>query len=141
MEQDQNEEDPEIKEEDLSSSDSDESDEDEYARSLISIKSTDGTLGFIISKTNYFLVLTQYVPDEIINNKEGNPVKQKYFSAKAVFEKSERLREEENGKVYLKIQREPGSGPVRLNEKLTMREDLYSYLFITCFHAEYIHEA
>ena len=63
MEQDQNEEDPEIKEEDLSSSDSDESDEDEYARSLISIKSTDGTLGFIISKTNYFLVLTQYVPD------------------------------------------------------------------------------
>ena len=58
QDENQNENDPVVNEDDLSSSDSDESDEDEYAKSLLSIKSTDGTIGFIISKTNYFLVLT-----------------------------------------------------------------------------------
>lgn len=31
-------------------------------------------------------------------------------------------------------------GPVRVKEQLTVREDLYSYLFISCLHADYIHE-
>ena len=41
----------------------------------------------------------------------------------------------------MKRKRASGTGPLRLNEKLHIREDLYSFLFITCFHAEYIREA
>ena len=40
--------------------------------------------------------------------------------------------------VYASIKREAGSGPVRINERMSIRDDLYSLLFVTTLHAEYI---
>ena len=40
--------------------------------------------------------------------------------------------------IYSKIDRAKGTGPVRLGEKMVIRDDLYSMLFITTLHAEYI---
>ena len=40
--------------------------------------------------------------------------------------------------MYSKIERYKGAGPVRLGEKMKIRDDLYSMLFVTTLHAEYI---
>ena len=34
--------------------------------------------------------------------------------------------------------RTPGSGPHRVNETISIREDMYSKLFLSSFHAEYV---
>lgn len=38
------------------------------------------------------------------------------------------------------MDRSTGSGPIRLNTPLCIRDDLYSKLFASAFHAEYIHK-
>ena len=102
----------------------------------------DRLMGFIISRTNYFLVITQYDPNAKVNDSNGEESGlQKYFSARAVYLKCQNLRIEEASRSYIEQMRVSGSGPLRLNSHLTIREDLYSFLFITCIHAEYIREA
>ena len=87
-------------------------------------------------------MLTQYDPSAKVNNRNDEESgEQKYFSAKAVYDKCQSLRVEESSRSYSEQMRIPGSGPLRLNTKLNIREDLYSFLFITCIHAEYIREA
>ena len=39
---------------------------------------------------------------------------------------------------YGKKKRDRGSGPYRLGEPIEIREDLYSMIFATCFHPEYV---
>ena len=39
---------------------------------------------------------------------------------------------------YLADRRQRGSGPVRIGERMKVREDLYSMLYVTTLHAEYI---
>lgn len=34
--------------------------------------------------------------------------------------------------------RKTGHGPYRLGESIPIRDDLYSMIFITCFHPEYV---
>ena len=63
----------EILEEDLSSSDSDESDGDFFKKNLLAIKSRDNTLGFIIGKTDYFMVLASYNPTAKIRGLNDRP--------------------------------------------------------------------
>jgi len=38
------------------------------------------------------------------------------------------------------MERNTGSGPIRINTPLVVRDDLYSKLFVSSFHAEYIHK-
>ena len=37
-------------------------------------------------------------------------------------------------------QRDNGSGPIRLGKTIALREDLYSYIFATSFHPEYVYK-
>ena len=51
------------------------------------------------------------------------------------------LKDEEEGQgmyTYKEINRETGSGPVRIGESMAIRPDLYSMLFVSSLHAEYI---
>ena len=41
---------------------------------------------------------------------------------------------------YLNKEREPGSGKLRIGEYIKVRDDLYSMLFVSTLHAEYILE-
>lgn len=36
------------------------------------------------------------------------------------------------------LKRRPGTGPYRIKKPIQMREDLYSMIFATCFHPEYV---
>ena len=38
------------------------------------------------------------------------------------------------------MDRSTGGGPIRINTPLVIRDDLYSKLFVSSFHAEYIHK-
>lgn len=40
---------------------------------------------------------------------------------------------------YTNRKRDSGAGPVRIGESMSIRGDLYSMLFTTCLHAEYIY--
>ena len=37
--------------------------------------------------------------------------------------------------------RKAGTGPYRLRKPIQMRDDLYSMIFATCFHPEYVKDA
>ena len=41
---------------------------------------------------------------------------------------------------YSNKEREPGSGKLRIGEHIKVRDDLYSMLFVSTLHAEYILE-
>ena len=40
--------------------------------------------------------------------------------------------------AYTKRDRVSGSGPLRLGEDMEIRPDLYSMLFVSCIHPEYV---
>ena len=40
--------------------------------------------------------------------------------------------------AYKKRDRVSGSGPLRIGEDMEIRPDLYSMLFVSCLHAEYV---
>ena len=42
---------------------------------------------------------------------------------------------------YGDVKRERGSGPYRLRKKIEIRDDLYSMIFATCYHPEYVKHA
>ena len=59
--------------------------------------------------------------------------------AMAVAKRSEYIYMKEFEDEYPNAQRKGGSGEIRINRPLIVREDLYSFLFITSLHAEYIY--
>ena len=50
----------------------------------------------------------------------------------------EKKKDVEGKYSYSKKDREPGSGKLRIGEKIKVRDDLYSMLFVSTLHAEYI---
>lgn len=53
------------------------------------------------------------------------------------FEGGEKLQDTE--RAYLKIDRETGSGPLRIKNQIKLGEDVYSLLYATCFHYDLIY--
>ena len=57
---------------------------------------------------------------------------------KLVEHEKSRTGEEGSKYVYKYIDRFGGSGPYRIGKKMRIRADLFSMLFVTTLHAEYI---
>ena len=48
------------------------------------------------------------------------------------------VQDDEQIQKYTGVIRQPGMGELRIGTKIQLSEDLYSMLFVTCFHPEYI---
>lgn len=60
--------------------------------------------------------------------------------AYAVAKAAERYLSSEKEDQYPNKKRDTGTGPTRIDTPLSVRADLYSKLFVSSFHAEYIHK-
>ena len=58
---------------------------------------------------------------------------------KAVAKRAEYIVYYEKGEEYPDLKREMGQGPSPINKPFKIRSDLYSFLFVSSLHAEYIY--
>jgi hypothetical protein len=77
-------------------------------------------------------------PVPSVNPTEETLLDKEFEEEKKLFTK---LFKPEYSKAYLDLPREPGCGPVRINSKLTLGNDLYSLLFVSYFNWELVKKA